>query len=627
MMDNLRAAANHVVLKIILALIILSFVLTGVGNYLIGGSGDYAAKVNGQTVERAQLEQAFQSERSRMQQQLGDQFSALAGNEGYMQQMRRQVLSQLIDNMLLDQYAKKLGLAVSDDQIKDAIRKAPYFQTNGQFDNAKYLDLIGRMGYTADNFAQSMRQQLVNQQLIQAFGESGFVLPSESQAMAALVLQERDVRLATIDLKALQAKQSAGDDELKAYYDQNKNSFIAPEQVKVSYIPLDAASMQDKVTVSEEDISAYYDQHKSSYGQPERKNYSVIQLKTEAEANAALDELKKGADFATLAKEKSTDIISRRTGGELGWLEPETTADELKQANLTEKGQLSGVVKSSVGYLIVRLNDIEPEKLKPLSEVHDAIAKQVKQEKAVDAYYALQQKVSEAATSDNESLASAEEAAGVKAAQTDWFTRDNIPAALNFKPVVQAIFDGSLIGENGAPGSNSDVITVDGDRAFVVRVSGHKPEGIEPFDQVKDRVADLVKRNKAVQEAKLQGEKLLVELKQGKGDEAMKAAGLSFGAVQKMARAPEDSQLVESVFALPHPQDGKPVYGMSQDRQDNVVLIALDAVKPGTLPEDEMKTFVGKMEEGATGVSFDSLLASLRKEAKIKMGAAEQQPQ
>ncbi len=562
-----------------------------------------------------------------MQQQLGDQFSALAGNEGYMQQMRRQVLSQLIDNMLLDQYAKKLGLTVSDDQIKDAIRKAPYFQTNGQFDNAKYLDLIGRMGYTADNFAQSMRQQLVNQQVIQAFGDSGFVLPSESQAMAALVLQERDVRLATIDLKALQAKQSAGDDELKAYYDQNKNSFIAPEQVKVSYIPLDAASMQDKVKVSEEDISAYYDQHKSSYGQPERKNYSVIQLKSEAEANAALDELKKGADFATLAKEKSTDIISRRTGGELGWLEPETTADELKQANLTEKGQLSGVVKSSVGYLIVRLNDIEPEKLKPLSEVHDAIAKQVQQEKAVDAYYALQQKVSEAATSDNESLASAEEAAGVKAAQSDWFTRDNIPAALNFKPVVQAIFDGSLIGENGAPGSNSDVITVDGDRAFVVRVSGHKPEGIEPFDQVKDRVADLVKRNKALQAAKLQGEKLLVELKQGKGDEAMKAAGLSFGAVQKMARAPEDSQLVESVFALPHPQDGKPVYGMSQDRQDNVVLIALDAVKPGTLPEDEMKTFVGKMEEGATGVSFDSLLASLRKEAKIKMGAAEQQPQ
>lgn len=624
MMDNLRAAANHVVLKIILGLIILSFLLTGVVSYQ-GSAGDYAAKVNGQVIERAQLEQAFQSERSRMQQELGDRFSAMAGNEGYMQQMRQQVLSQLIDKSLLDQYAKTLGLSASDDQVKDAIRQEAYFQTDGKFDNAKYLDLINRSGFSADQYAQYTRQRLINQQMIQGFGGSDIVPPSEAQSMVALVLQEREVRLATIDLNAMMAKQTVTDEELKAFFEQNKNSFIAPEKVKVSFIPLDAAALQDKVTVTEADISAYYDEHQSSFGQPERKKFSVIQLKTEADAKAVLEELKNGGDFAALAKEKSTDIISRRTGGEMDWMEPDTTADELKQANLTEKGQLSGVVKSSVGYLIVRLDDIKPALVKPLSEVHDAIAKQLKQEKAVDAYYALQQKVSEAATSDNESLASAEEAAGIKAASTEWFTRDSVPAALNFKPVVQAIFDGSLIGENGAPGSNSDVITVDGDRAFVVRVVAHQPEGIEPFDKVKDRVTAMVKHNKALQEAKLQGEKLLVELKQGKGDEAMKAAGLSFGSVQKMARAPEDSQLVEAVFALPHPEAGKVVYGMSQDAQGNVVLIALDSVKPGTLPADEMKTFVSNMEKGSASVTFDALLTNLRKEAKIKMGAAEQQ--
>ncbi|HGM5491574.1 TPA: peptidylprolyl isomerase [Serratia fonticola] len=624
MMDNLRAAANHVVLKIILGLIILSFLLTGVVSYQ-GSAGDYAAKVNGQVIERAQLEQAFQSERSRMQQELGDRFSAMAGNEGYMQQMRQQVLSQLIDKSLLDQYAKTLGLSASDDQVKEAIRKESYFQTDGKFDNAKYLDLIARSGFSADQYAQYTRQRLINQQMIQGFGGSEIVAPNEAQSMVALVLQEREVRLATIDLNAMMAKQTVTDEELKAFYEQNKNSFIAPEQVKVSFIPLDAAALQDKVTVTEADISAYYDQHQSSYGQPERKKFSVIQLKDEADAKAVLEQLKNGADFAALAKEKSTDIISRRTGGEMDWMEPDTTADELKQANLTEKGQLSGVVKSSVGYLIVRLDDIKPALVKPLSEVHDAIAQQVKQEKAVDAYYALQQKVSEAATSDNESLASAEEAAGIKATHTEWFTRDAIPAALNFKPVVQAIFDGSLIGENGAPGSNSDVITVDGDRAFVIRVVAHQPEGIEPFDKVKDRVTAMVKHNKALQEAKLQGEKLLVELKQGKGDEAMKAAGLSFGSTQKMARAPEDNQLVEAVFALPHPEAGKVVYGMSQDAQGNVVLIALDSVKPGTLSADEMKTFVSNMEKGSASVIFDALLTNLRKEAKIKMGAAEQQ--
>lgn len=543
MMDNLRAAANNVVLKIILALIMLSFILTGVGSYLIGGSNDYAAKVNDQDISRAQLEQAMQSERGRLQQKLGEQFSVLAANEGYMQQLRQQVLGQLINNVLLDQYARKLGLTVSDEQVKESIRQIPDFQTGEHFDNNRYLALINQLGYTPEQFAQLQRQQLINQQLLKAFSDTGFVLPIEVQAMSALVLQQRDVRLATLDLKALQAEQKVTDEELQAYYDQNKHNFIAPEQMKVSFIAMDAAAMQSNITVTEEDIAAYYDQNRSSYTQPERRNYSVIQFKTEVEAKAALDELKKGADFAVIAKEKSTDIISRNNGGELGWLEPETTPDEVKAANLSEKGQLSDVIKSSVGYLIVRLNDIKPELVKPLSEVHDELAKKLKQEKALDAYYALQQKVNDAATSDNESLASAEEVAGTKAQQTGWFTRDTVPAEINFKPVVQAIFDGRLVGENGSAGSNSEVITVDGDRAFVIRIDGHKPEGIEPFDQVRDQISELVKRQKAEQQARVDGEKILTALKQGKGEEAMKSAGISFGEKKTLSYASVDDQL------------------------------------------------------------------------------------
>lgn len=70
--------------------------------------------------------------------------------------------------------------------------------------------------------------------------------------------------------------------------------------------------------------------------------------------------------------------------------------------------------------------------------------------------------------------ASAAQAAGVKVSETGWFGRDNLPEELNFKPVSDAIFNGGLVGENGTPGSNSDIITVDGDRAFVLRISGHK---------------------------------------------------------------------------------------------------------------------------------------------------------
>ncbi|MFD1801579.1 peptidylprolyl isomerase [Mixta tenebrionis] len=620
MMDNLRAASKHVVLKILLGLIILSFVLTGVGGYLTGGGGDYAAKVNGQEISRAQLDNAFNNERNRQQQLLGDRFSQLAGNEGYMQQMRQQALSQLIDELLLDQYAKKLKLAIGDDQIKQAIFNQPAFQTDGKFDNAKYLAIINNMGFSADRYAEALRKQLTTQQLISAIADTDFTLSGETDALAALVSQQRVVRQATLDVNALAAQQQVSDEDIKNYYAQRKSSFLAPEQFRVSYIKLDAASLQQEA--SEADIQSWYEQHQAEYAQPQRNRYSVIQVKSEADAKAIVEQLKQGADFAALAQEKSIDPISARKGGDMGWLEPTTTPDELKNANLTSKGQLSGVVKSSVGFLVIRLDDIQPEKIKPLSEVRAAIAEKVKQEKALDLYYKLQQKVSDAASNDNESLASAEQAAGVKAVETSWFSRDNVPEALNFKPVEEAIFNGSLLGENGTPGSNSGIISVDGDRAFILRISEHKPETIKALDDVKAQIADTLKRNKAEQQAKAQAEKILADLKAGKQD-ALQAAGLAFGEAKTLTRGDRDA-IVQAVFALPQPQAGKPAYGTSEDMQGNVVLLALDEVKAGSLPDAQKQAMAQGIAQNNAQIAFDALLSNLRKEAKIKLGAAAQ---
>ncbi|HEY4466368.1 MAG TPA: peptidylprolyl isomerase [Klebsiella sp.] len=617
MMDNLRTAANSVVLKIIFGIIIVSFILTGVSGYLIGGGNNYAAKVNGQEIGRAQFEKAVASERNRMQQQLGDQFSELAANENYMKTMRQQVLNRLIDEALLDQYARELGLNISDDQVRKVIFQTPVFQVDGKFDNELFSRIVKQIGMTTDQYAQALRNQLTTQQLINAVAGTDFMLPGESDQLAALVSQQRVVREATIDVNALAAKQTATDDEINAFYQQNQARFMAPEQFRVSYIKMDAASMQENV--SDEEIQSWYDQHQEQFTQPQRNRYSIIQTKTEADAQAVLDALKKGADFATLAKEKSTDIISARNGGDMGWLEDAATVPELKDAGLKEKGQLSGVIKSSVGFLIARLDDIQLAQVKPLSEVRDDVAAKVKQEKALDAYYALQQKVSDAASNDNESLAGAAQVAGLKVVETGWFGRDSLPQELNFKPVSEAIFNGGLVGANGTPGSNSDIITVDGDRAFVLRISEHKPETVKPLADVKAQVSDIVKHNKAEQQAKLDADKLLTALKEGKGDEAMKAAGLSFGAPQTLSRTGQEA-LSQSVFALPLPQPGKPGYGVGSDMQGNVVLLALDEVKAGTMPEEQKKAMIQGITQNNAQVAFEALMSNLRKEAKIKLG-------
>ena len=618
MMDSLRTAANSLVLKIIFGIIIVSFILTGVSGYLIGGGNNYAAKVNDQEISRGQFENAFNSERNRMQQQLGDQYSELAANEGYMKTLRQQVLNRLIDEALLDQYARELKLGISDEQVKQAIFATPAFQVDGKFDNS----ILNQMGMTADQYAQALRNQLTTQQLINGVAGTDFMLKGETDELAALVAQQRVVREATIDVNALAAKQPVTEQEIASYYEQNKNNFMTPEQFRVSYIKLDAATMQQPV--SDADIQSYYDQHQDQFTQPQRTRYSIIQTKTEDEAKAVLDELNKGGDFAALAKEKSADIISARNGGDMGWLEDATIPDELKNAGLKEKGQLSGVIKSSVGFLIVRLDDIQPAKVKSLDEVRDDIAAKVKHEKALDAYYALQQKVSDAASNDTESLAGAEQAAGVKATQTGWFSKDNLPEELNFKPVADAIFNGGLVGENGAPGINSDIITVDGDRAFVLRISEHKPEAVKPLADVQEQVKALVQHNKAEQQAKVDAEKLLVDLKAGKGAEAMQAAGLKFGEPKTLSRSGRDP-ISQAAFALPLPAKDKPSYGMATDMQGNVVLLALDEVKQGSMPEDQKKAMVQGITQNNAQIVFEALMSNLRKEAKIKIGDALEQ--
>lgn len=107
-----------------------------------------------QEIGRGQFENAVASERNRMQQQLGDQFSELAANENYMKTMRQQVLNRLIDESLLDQYARELGLSISDEQVKQAIFQTRAFQTNGKFDNQRFSGIVAQMGMTTDQYAR-----------------------------------------------------------------------------------------------------------------------------------------------------------------------------------------------------------------------------------------------------------------------------------------------------------------------------------------------------------------------------------------------------------------------------------------------------------------------------------------
>lgn len=619
MMDNIRSTANNPFIKILLAVIILSFVLTGVGGYLFSSGVNDAAEVNGYKISRSQLEQTYQQRRAQLQQYMGENFAALASSEEGQKLIRQQALDLLINQALLDQFAQNLGISAGDQQIRDAIFALPYFQTDGKFDNKKYVDLLKGNNIDADAFAEGIRQNLINQQLKFSIQGTDFALDSEVKEFAGLMLQSRNVRLVSLDIQPFLEKETASDEEVKAFYEQNNQMFIAPEQFKISYIQLNAQKDFNKINITDEEAKAYYDSNIDEFTAAGQKQYSILVLADEAAAKAAEDELKKGADFVSLVKEKSIDSFSKKQNGSLGWITIGQELPELANASLTEKGQISEPVKISNGYAIFRLDDVKQSVVKPFDEVKTDLLAKMRENKAIDDFFALQQKVSQAASNDNDTLAPAANAGNVTVVNTDWFDENTVPAPLNNEKLTQLIFGGSLVDENGPTGMNSDMVTLGNDSAFIVRVEGYKPSATQPLDKVRDQVVMLVKQQKASQAMNAEAQKLLAALKEGKGEEALKAANISFGSEESIVHSSATDVVQTAIFSMPKPAEGKKEYGMTNVPGTKVVLIQLDSVTDGK-PTSEQLEFMTNLYRAQMGEeALQLMLHDLKDNAKIEI--------
>ncbi len=248
----------------------------------------------------------------------------------------------------------------------------------------------------------------------------------------------------------------------------------------------------------------------------------------------------------------------------------------------------------------------------------------IKQEKAIQAYYVLQKKVSEAMINNHKSLASAETVSGLKAQHTAFFGRNDVPSELNIKPVIKAIFDGDWVAKKTQTGSDADMINLDGDRAVVIRVDEHKPKRIEPLKKVRDKVQKQIRAQKAQKQILVEGEKFLAALKEGKGTSEMKSAGLSFGEEKALSYNSDHNALVESIFALNLPTKNKPVYGFSFDQNNNGVLIEFLSVTEGKLTSSEKQAFISNIQSGYNIANIEALLKNLRKEADIEIRSLDQ---
>ncbi len=613
MMDRLREGVNSIAVKIILGLIILSFVFAGVGSYITGGGNNSAAKVGNVEIGRGEFEQAYQNERNRMQAQLGDYFATLLADPSYVESFRRSVLDRMVNDVLLEQHASSLGLRVSDAQVRTLILEMPQFQADGQFDQDIYQAALRRAGFNAESFAEYLRRDLVRNQLLTAVQGSDFSLPGEVAAQSQLLMQTRDIKKVTLSLDEYAANAELSEEDILSYYQQNSERYTRPEQVKVAYIELAAEQLRKDIQVSDEQAEQYYHENIDKYSSEEQRSVSHILVEgdDQARAQSILDELNGGADFATLAEEKSDDFGSASEGGSLGWIERDVMDPAFEEAAfaLQNAGDTTGLVKSDFGYHIIKLDALNDAVAKPYADVAAEIKAELVDQQAIDQFYELQSELERVAFEFPDSLDDAAESIGATIQTTDFISQVDAPELLKAPTIIQAV----LSPEVKEDGLNSEVIEVAPEHIIVVRVEDSRDETVLPLEDVREQVLASLAKVQGEQTAIELADKVVADLKLGQ-TEVIEANGLAFGDKETVDRS---SPLADVVFSMAKPAEGEVGYAQAKDINGDIVIVELVEVASmfNTMYNEQIAQ---QMSQANAQQDLSGLISILRKTIDIE---------
>ena len=531
MLDRMRRHRDW--LKWSLGLVCVAFVLFYIPDFLRGtgadaASGDTVAKVEGREITSADFRRTYQA-------QLQAYRSAYGGNmnDQLLKQLgvEQQILQQMVDERAALAEAERIGIKVSDEEVRQRIFAMPAFQDNGGFiGEARYQQLLRmqRPPMIASEFEDNIRHGLAVEKLR---GSLTDWLSVNDQDLEKEYRRRNDkVKLAVVSFTAdsFRAQVTASDAEVASYFNGHQNDFKIPEKRKIRYLLIDVEALRAKTVVPASDIEREYNNNSEQYTTPEQVRASHILLKTEgkddasvkARAEALLKQARNGADFAELAKKNSEDEASAKNGGDLDYFGRGRMVPEFDQAVFAmQPGAISDLVKTQYGYHIIKLVDKKNATTRPLAEVrqqlNDQLAYQRAQAQAADLAQTLEKQIKTPA--DLDKVAKAQ---GLIVQESGLFARDEPILGLGPSPeAANKAFDMKTNDVSGPLRAS---------RGFVFETLVAKQDPYVPkVEEVKDRVREELVKQKARDLSKQKAAELAAKLKSSPDfEKTAKAAGL-----------------------------------------------------------------------------------------------------
>ncbi len=306
--------------------------------------------------------------RSNIEERYREQMQGDFNSKDFRDMLDQTAIQTTIQQAIISQEGARLGLRVSDEEVKDAIRS--YFASGDEsFPIERYRSYAQRNFGSEHNFEESVRRELLRFKIMRVWNSAATV--STAEARDAVLFEQ--------------------------------------ERVQFAFVTFDEGTGAEQLEISEQQITAYlgeqeeavrklYDDRSRQYNKPERararhilfrfstENHDEESAKLKADADAARQRLLAGEDFATLAQELSMDPGSKSQGGDLGFFVREQMVPEFSDAAFSlEIGEVSEPVKTNFGYHLIRVDEKQAASVQLFEEVRADLAREMLKQELVKA--------------------------------------------------------------------------------------------------------------------------------------------------------------------------------------------------------------------------------------------------
>ncbi len=562
MLDRMRRHKGW--LKWSLALVVLTFVVFYIPDFLTTTTGaspnETIADVEGEPITVGSFTRRYNAQVQAYRNAYGGQM-----NDQLLKQLGidRQILQQLIDEEAMVAESRKQGITVSDVEIRERILALPGFQESGKFvGEQRYRQIlqIQNPPLTTTEFENSLRRALMIEKLRTAL--TGWMSVNDTDVVAEFRKRNEKVKLDVVPVtaEAFKSQVMVTDAELVPFFEKAKDKYRIGEKRKIKYAQVNVEQVRGTITVPEAEIAAFYQQNLSQYQTPAQVRASHILFKLEGKDEKVVqalaeDVLKKAtapsADFAALAKQYSEDDSNNQNGGDLDYFGRGRMVAEFEQAAFGMKaGEISNLVKTAFGFHIIKVVDNKSDQTRPLAEVRTELEDQLKWQKAQAEAERLAKSL-EATTKTPADLDKVAKERNLAVVETGLVASDEPIQGVGAQPEISGRVFGMKEGEV------TPAMRVATGWVFAT-VTGRQDSYLPQLAEVKAKVADDVRQEKAAEMAKQRATAIATELKNAKDfAAAAKRAGLEVKTTELVARgtAIPDLGISEAVdaaaFALP----------------------------------------------------------------------------